>query len=118
MVLRDNKLKGAKMKYKNVVLQNELPFDFRCPIHKPFCNLKTSDKKGCTRTFQVRKPYPGEVQQHSPTFQKMYPKRQAVERVNAFLQHLGWENPKCYSMKAVENIVGFALLGKSLKSLL
>jgi hypothetical protein len=46
----------------------------------------------------------------------MYPKRQAVERVNAFLQHLGWENPKCYSMKAVENIVGFALLGKSLKS--
>ncbi|HCX73385.1 MAG TPA: hypothetical protein DHM37_06695 [Candidatus Cloacimonas sp.] len=23
-------------------------------------------KKGCTRTFQVRKPYPGEVQQHSP----------------------------------------------------
>jgi hypothetical protein len=88
-----------------------------CPKHKPFCNLKTSEK-GCTRTFQVRKPYPGEVQQYSPTFQKLYPKRQAVERVNAFLQHLGWENPKCYSVKAVENIVGFALLGKSLKSLL
>jgi len=96
--------------------QDRFRVRFKCPLPKPFCNLKTSDKKGCTRTFQVRKPYPGEVQQHSPTFQKMYPKRQAVERVNAFLQHLGWENPKCYSMKAVENIVGFALLGKSLKS--
>jgi len=50
-----------------------------------FAISKPLKRKGCTRTFQVRKPFPGEVQQHSPTFQKLYPKRQAVERVNAFL---------------------------------
>ena len=90
---------------------------FKCPLSKPFCEYGTS-KKGCTRTFQVRKPFPGEVQQNSPTFRKMYPKRQAVERVNAFLQLLGRENPKCYSMKGIENIVGFALLGKSMRMLI
>ena len=64
------------------------------------------------------KPYLGEASQYSPTFKKLYPKRQAVERVNAFIQNLGWENLKCYSMKAIENIIGFALLGKTLKTFL
>lgn len=98
--------------------QDRFRVRFKCPIPKSFCDLKTSAKKGCTKTFQVRKPFPGEIQQYSPTFKKLYPKRQSVERVNAFLQNLGWESPKCYSMKAIENIVGFALLGKSLKSFL
>lgn len=97
--------------------QNRFRVRFICPLAKPFCKHKTC-KKGCTKTFQSREPYPGEAQQHSPTFQKLYPKRQSVERVNAFLQILGWENPKCYSMKAIENIVGFALLGKAMKKLL
>ena len=64
------------------------------------------------------KPYLGEASQYSPTFKKLYPKRQAVERVNAFIQNLGWENPKCYSKKEIENIIGFALLGKTLKTFL
>ncbi len=105
--------KDLKMKFDSLWYeekQKRFRVRFICPIPKPFCELKTA-KKGCTRTFQVRKPFPGEVQQHSPTFKEKYPLRQSVERVNAFLQNLGWENPKCYSMKAIENIVGFALLG-------
>jgi len=109
-----------KMKYNSCWFeekQKRFRVRFVCPIKKPFCKHKTA-KKGCTKTVQVRKPFPGEVQQNSPSFQKLYPKRQSVERINAFLQLLGWENPKCYSMKAIENIVGFALLGKSMKMLL
>jgi len=97
--------------------QDRFRVRFICPIKKPFCKHKTG-KKGCTRTFQIREPFPGEVQQSSPTFQKSYPKRQSVERVNAFLQNVGLERPKAYSMKAIENIIGIALLGKSLKSFL
>ena len=111
---------GLKMKYESSwyeETQTRFRVRFICPLKKPFCEHKTS-KKGCTRTFQTRKPFPGEVQQHSADFKKNYPKRQAVERINAFLQNLGFENPKCYTMNAIENMVGLALLGKSLKSFL
>jgi hypothetical protein len=97
--------------------QDRFRVKFVCPTPKQKCEYRKT-KYGCTKYFQVRKPYPGEVQQHSSTFKETYPKRQAVERVNAFIQNLGWENPKCYSMKAIENIIGFALLGKSLKTFL
>ena len=111
---------GLKMKFDSCWYedrQDRFRVRFICPIKKPFCKHKTG-KKGCTRTLQLRKPFSGEVQQHSPDFKKNYSKRQAVERINAFLQNLGFENPKCYSMDAIENMVGFALLGKSLKSFL
>lgn len=111
---------GLKMKFDsmwNEEKQDRFRVRFVCPLSKPFCEHKTS-KKGCTRTLQARKPFPGEAYQYSPTFKKLYPKRQAVERVNAFIQNLGWENPKCFSMNAIENIVGFALLGKSIKAFL
>ena len=110
--------KELKMKYHSSWYeekQDRFRVKFACPIQKQECEHKKT-KHGCTKYFQVRKPFPGEVQQHSPTFKETYPKRQSVERVNAFLQILGWENPKCFSMKAIENIVGFALLGKSLKT--
>lgn len=94
--------------------QDRFRVKFVCPVPKNKCEHRKT-KYGCSKYFQVRKPFPGEVQQHSPDFKNKYPKRQAVERVNAFLQNLGWENPKCYSMNAIENIVGIALLGKSLK---
>jgi hypothetical protein len=99
------------------IYKNFFFIKFTCPIPKQDCEHRNT-KYRCTRYFQVREPFSGEVQQHSPTFKETYPKRQSVERVNAFLQNLGWENPKCYSMKAIENIIGFALLGKSLKSFL
>jgi Transposase domain (DUF772)/Transposase DDE domain len=111
-------LKGLKMKYHSNWYdekQDRFRVKFACPIKKEHCEYRKV-KYGCTKYFQIRKPFPGEVQQHSPIFKKTYPKRQSVERVNAFIQNLGWENPKCYSMKAIENIVGLALLGKSLKT--
>ncbi len=111
---------GLKMKFDSMwheEKQDRFRVRFVCPLSKPFCEYKTS-KKGCTKTFQARKPFPGEALQCSPTFKKLYPKRQAVERVNAYIQKLGWESPKCFSMNAIENIVGFALPGKSLKAFL
>lgn len=113
-------LNEMKMKFNSFWYeekQDRFRVRFTCPIPKELCEKKTA-KNGCNRYLQVRKPFPGEVQQQSTTFKETYPKRQSVERVNAFLQILGWENPKSYSMKAIENIVGFALLGKSLKSFL
>jgi hypothetical protein len=107
-----------KMKYHSSWYeekQDRFRVKFICPIPKENCEYRKT-KYGCTKYFQVRKPFSGEVQQHSPTFKETYPLRQSVERVNAFLQNLGWENPKCYSMKSIENILGFALLGKSLKT--
>ena len=113
-------LNGLKMKFNSCwheEKQDRFRVRFSCPVSKQECKFR-KNKKGCNRYFQVRKPFPGEVQQHSPDFKNNYPKRQAVERINAFLQNLGLENPKCYAMNAIENIVGFALLGKSLKSFL
>jgi len=109
-----------KMKYHSSWYeekQDRFRVKFVCPIPKQACEHRNT-KYGCNKYFQVRKPFLGEVQQHSQTFKEAYPLRQSVERVNAFLQNLGWENPKCYSMKAIENIIGLALLGKSLKSFL
>jgi len=112
--------KGKKMKYHSnwyEEKQNRFRVKFVCPAPKEECEHRKT-KYGCTKYFQVRKPYPGEVQQHSPGFKTKYRLRQSVERVNGFLQNLGMENPNCYTKKAIENIVGFALLGKSLKSFL
>ena len=111
---------NIKMKYHSSWYeekQDRFRVKFACPIPKQECEHRKT-KYGCTKYYQVRKPFPGEVLQHSPIFKETYPLRQSVERVNAFLQLLGWENPKCYSMKAIENIIGFALLGKSLKTFL
>jgi len=113
-------LKELKMKYHSSWYeekQDRFRVKFACPISKQACEHRNT-KHGCTKYFQVRKPFPGEVQQYSPKFKETYPKRQSVERVNAFLQNLGWENPKCFSMKAIENIIGLALLGKTLKTFL
>jgi len=110
---------NLKMKYNGSWFdekQNRFRIKFSCPIKNKKCKFKKS-KYGCSKYFQIRKPFPGEVMQHSQTFQNTYPKRQSVERVNAFLQNLGWENPKLYSMKSIENLIGFALIGKVLKSL-
>lgn len=113
-------VKELKMKYHSCwheEKQDRFRVKFACPIPKKSCEHRKTNY-GCTKYLQVRKPFAGEVQQHSPTFKETYPLRQSVERVNAFLQNLGLENPKCYSMKAIENIIGFALLGKSLKTFL
>lgn len=112
--------KGLRMQYNSSWYeekQRRFRVKFSCPAKKEACEYKKT-KYGCTKYFQVRKPYSGEVQQNSKAFKKIYPLRQSVERVNAYLQNLGWENPKCYSKKAIGNILGFALLGKSLKSLI
>lgn len=111
--------KGIKMKYHSSWYeekQNRFRVKFVCPNTQEKCEFRK--KNGCYRYFQVRKPYPGEVQQHSADFKKIYPQRQSVERVNGFLQNLGMENPNCYSKTAIENIIGFALLGKALKTFL
>lgn len=110
--------KEFKMKYHSSWYeekQNRFRVKFSCPNQKEECKHRKT-KKGCTKYIQTRKPFKGEVNQHSQAFMNTYPKRQSVERVNAFLQNLGWENPKLYSIKAIENLIGFALLAKTLKS--
>jgi hypothetical protein len=105
-----------KMKYHSSWFeknQQRFRVKFVCPLKKN-CQLRNT-KNGCTKYLQVRKPYKGEVQQMSAEFQKIYPKRQSVERVNAYLQNLRWENPKNFFINGIENIIGFALLGKALK---
>lgn len=112
----DNK----KMKYNSSwheKKQDRFRIKFACPDNPKKCKLKSA-KTGCYKYLQIRKPYKGEVQQGSPDFKKKYPLRQSVERVFSYLQLLGWENPKLFSKKGVENILGFALIGKTLKSLL
>jgi hypothetical protein len=86
---------------------------FICPL-KDKCKFAKT-KNGCFKYLQIKKPFNGEAQQISPEFKKLYPKRQSVERVNAYLQNLRWENPKNYFINGIENIIGFALLGKALK---
>ena len=113
-------LKQLKMKYHSSWYeekQERCRVKFVCPVKKENCEYRKT-KHGCSKYFQTRKPFPGEVLQHSPIFKDTYPRRQAVERQNAFLQILGWENPKCFSRKAIESIIGFALLGKALKTFL
>jgi hypothetical protein len=86
---------------------------FGCPAKKAPCPHRKT-KYGCTRYFQVREPYPGEVPRLSKTFRRHYPKRQAVERVNGTLQMVGLESPGCFSMRGIENMLGFALIGRAL----
>ena len=84
-------LKELKMKYHSSWYeekQDRFRIKFACPITKQDCEHRNT-KYGCTKYFQVRKSFPGEVQQHSPTFKDTCPQRQSVERVNAFLQNLG-----------------------------
>lgn len=111
---------GLKMKYKDrwyEEKQKRFRIRFCCPQKGKECKFRKT-KNGCNKYFQVREPYPGEIQQLSPAFQKLYPLRQSVERVNSYLQLLGWEKPNCFAMRSIENIIGFALLGKSLKTFL
>lgn len=108
--------KNLKMKYHSnwyEEKQDRFRVKFVCPVDKNKCELRRT-KYGCTKYIQYRDPYPGEVKQIIKRFQDVYPKRQSVERVNAFLQNLGWENPRNYSKKSIENLIGFALLGKAL----
>lgn len=106
-----------KMKYHSSWYeekQDRFRVKFICP--KPDENCKIHQKKkSCYKYLQIRKLYQGEVQQFSIDFKKKYPLRQSVERVNAFIQNLGMENPRCFTKRAIENIVGFALLGKTLR---
>ena len=130
------------MTYKNVILQDEFPFEYSSDeMNTPFVSEYSKMFEHLDLSGIRRYPYgigPNgydnhsmikafivyalegyrSIPQHSPIFKETYPLRQSAERVNAFLQLLGWENPKCYSMKAIENIIGFALLGKSLKTFL
>ena len=105
---------GHKMKYHSSWFEQEqqrFRIRFVCPHKHPCAHAK----KRCLRYWQTRKPYPGEVNQMSTTFKATYPKRQSVERVNAYLQNLRWETPRSFLMNGIENIIGLALLGKALK---
>jgi len=105
---------NLKMKYHSSWFeekQKRFRIKFVCPL-KGKCD---KSKKTCYKYLQVRKPYKGEVNQMSPEFKSFYLKRQSVERVNAYLQNLHWENPKNFFFNGIENIIGFALLGKALK---
>jgi hypothetical protein len=105
---------NLKMKYHSNWFeekQKRFRVKFVCPM-KDKCD---KSEKTCYKYLQVRKPYNGEVNQMSPEFKSFYPKRQFVERVNAYLQNLRWENPKNFFINGIENIIGFALLGKALK---
>jgi hypothetical protein len=93
--------------------QDRFRVKFVCPDKSMSCPFRKS-KYGCTKYFQVKKPYPGQVQPFTGKFAKLYPYRQSVERVNAFLQTVGLERPKCFSIRSIENLIGFALLGKAL----
>lgn len=109
--------KGLKMQYHSSWYedkQDRFRVKFVCPEPNEDCE-KHRNRKTCYKYLQVREPYHGEVQQFSAQFKKHYPLRQSVERVNAFIQNLGMENPRCYTKRAIENIVGLALLGKTLK---
>jgi len=108
---------GHKMQYHSSWYeekQDRFRVKFICPEPNEDCE-KHRNNKTCYKYLQTREPYPGEVQQLSANFKKQYPLRQSVERVNAFIQNLGMESPRCYTKRAIENIVGFALLGKILK---
>lgn len=104
-----------KMKYHSNWFEKEqqrFRVKFTCPLDQK-CD-KAKSKSGCYKYLQVRKPFAGEINQNSATFKKLYPKRQSVERVNAFLQTRRWENPKNFFIRGIENLIGFALLAKSL----
>jgi len=96
-------------------MQDRYRVKFVCPNKSKACPFRKS-KHGCSKYFQVRKPYPGQIQPFTEKFGKLYPYRQSVERVNAFLQNIGLERPKCFSKRSIENLIGLALLGKALQN--
>ncbi len=105
-----------KMKYRSSWFEKEqqrFRIKFVCP-NKKKCHLANT-KNDCSKYLQVRKPFDGEVNQMSTELKKTYLKRQSVERVKAYLQNLRWENPKSFFIRRIENIIGFALIGKALR---
>jgi hypothetical protein len=95
--------------------QDRFRVKFVCPDKSKSCEFRKT-KYGCTKYFQVKESYPGQVQPFTDKFAKLYSYRQSVERVNAFLQTVGLERPKCFSIRSIENLIGFALLGKALQN--
>jgi hypothetical protein len=90
-----------------------LRFKFVCPNNKLECEYRKSDY-GCTKTLQIVDPVPGKIELFESQYDKLYPKRQSVERVNAYLSNIGFDVPNHYAMKSIQNLVGFALLAKAL----
>lgn len=107
---------GRKMRFSGSwedTTQNRFRVKFDCPRKKKPCPFRET-KYGCTVYFQTLQPRPGEVSQFSKGYRNIYPLRQSVERVNAFLQSVDLETPKMFGKNAIENMIGFALLGKTL----
>jgi hypothetical protein len=88
-------------------------YKFRCPILKADCENRKS-AYGCTKYLQITDPIKGEIKSFQPKYAKLYSKRQSVERVNAYLTVAGVDFPKHFAMKSIKNLLGFALLAKSL----
>lgn len=88
-------------------------YKFRCPDLKEDCKHRKS-AYGCTKYLQITDPIKGEIKPFQPKYSKLYPKRQSVERVNAYLTNVGVDFPKHFAMKSIENLLGFALLANSL----
>jgi len=86
---------------------------FRCPNLKLECEHKKSDY-GCTKYLQISDPINGEIAPFQPQYSKLYSKRQSVERVNAYLTKVGVDFPNHFAIRSIENLIGFALLAKSL----
>jgi hypothetical protein len=90
-----------------------LRYKFRCPHLTSDCKHKKSSY-GCSQYLQITDPIKGEIKPFQPKYSKLYPKRQSVERVNAYLTNVGVDFPKHFAMKSIENLLGFALLANSL----
>lgn len=88
-------------------------YKFRCPNLKSEC-IHRKSAYGCTKYLQISDPIKGEIKPFQPQYSKLYSKRQSVERVNAYLTNVGFDFPKHFAMKSIENLLGFALLAKSL----
>ncbi|MCX7921013.1 MAG: transposase [Clostridia bacterium] len=90
-----------------------LRYKFRCPNQAQDCTYRKS-LYGCTKYLQVSDPVPGKIQPFQLLFNRLYYKRQSVERVNAYLANVGFDSPKHFTKTAIQNLIGFALLAKSL----
>lgn len=107
---------GLKMKFQGSWYDKKA----NCQRHRFACSHKSMEcgfRKGylgCSRYLQDSDPIPGKIECFSSAFERIYPKRQAVERVNAYLTRIGFDVPNHFSKASITNLIGFAFLAKAL----
>jgi hypothetical protein len=88
---------------------------FSCPSSPSECEQRNT-KNGCIKYLQNSDPIKGKIECFTQAFEKVYSKRQSVERVNAFITKVGFDFPNHFIKSSIQSLVGFTMLAKALSN--